>query len=89
MKRNSSFKERVYEVVKQIPKGETLTYKQVAERAGNSKAAQAVGQLMRNNTRADVPCHRVVKSDGSLGGYNHERGTEEKERRLREEQYHK
>jgi len=81
-----SFKRRVYKVVKRIPEGETLTYKQVAERAGSPKAARAVGQLMKKNTRADVPCHRVVKSNGSLGGYNHERGTEEKERRLREEQ---
>ncbi|MFB6225627.1 MAG: MGMT family protein, partial [Candidatus Paceibacteria bacterium] len=70
---------------KQIPAGETLTYKQVAERAGNPKAAQAVGQLMKRNTRTDVPCHRVIRSDGSLGGYNHPEGTKKKERRLEKE----
>jgi len=77
-----SFSEKVYKVVKQIPEGEMLTYKHVAERAGNPKAAQAVGQLMKRNTRTDVPCHRVVRSDGTLGGYNHPKGTKEKKRRL-------
>ncbi len=81
----TAFSRNVYRIVQNIPAGEMLTYKQVAERADNPRAAQAVGQLMKTNTRADVPCHRVVKSDGTLGGYNHEQGTQEKERRLREE----
>ncbi len=65
-----SFTERVRDVVRKIPKGKSMTYKQVATRAGNPKAARAVGAIMRSNYNRDIPCHRVVKSDGSLGGYN-------------------
>ena len=61
--------ERVYEVVKRVPKGKVTTYKTVAE-ALDCKAYQAVGQVLRKNPYAPiVPCHRVVASDGSLGGF--------------------
>lgn len=65
-----TFAERVRNVVRAIPKGETRTYKEVAEAAGSPGAARAVGSVMRNNYLPDVPCHRVVKSDGTMGGYN-------------------
>lgn len=65
-----SFTERVRDVVKKIPKGKSMTYKEVATRAGNQKAARAVGAIMRSNYNRDIPCHRVVKSDGTLGSYN-------------------
>lgn len=65
-----SFKERVLGVVAAIPVGETLTYKEVADRAGSPNAYRAVGSIMSRNFRPDIPCHRVVKSDGSLGSYN-------------------
>lgn len=63
------FKERVLKVVAKIPKGKTLSYKEVARRAGNPRAARAVGNIMNKNYDPKVPCHRVIRSDGSIGGY--------------------
>jgi O-6-methylguanine DNA methyltransferase len=65
-----SFADKVRDVVRKIPKGKTMTYKQVATKAGNEHAARAVGTVMRMNYDPTVPCHRVIKSDGSLGNYN-------------------
>ncbi len=70
-----SFQEKVISVVKDIPKGKVLTYGEVASRAGNEKASRAVGSIMAKNQNKNVPCHRVVKSDGSIGAYNGLRGT--------------
>jgi O-6-methylguanine DNA methyltransferase len=64
------FREAVYAVVRSIPLGETLTYKEVAERTGSSRAYRAVGNILNKNYDPAIPCHRVVRSDGSLGGYN-------------------
>jgi methylated-DNA-[protein]-cysteine S-methyltransferase len=64
------FSQKVIEIVAKIPKGKVMTYKQVAEKAGNKKASRAVGTIMKNNREPKVPCHRVVKSDGSIGEYN-------------------
>lgn len=64
------FDERVREVVRNIPKGETMTYGEVAARAGAPGAARAVGTLMKNNYDPTVPCHRVIRSDGKIGEYN-------------------
>lgn len=65
-----TFSEQVKEIVKNIPKGQTMTYKAVATLAGNEKASRAVGVVMRKNFDPNIPCHRVIKSDGSMGGYN-------------------
>jgi O-6-methylguanine DNA methyltransferase len=65
-----TFREKVLSVVRKIPKGGSMTYKQVATKAGNAKAARAVGAIMRTNYDPTIPCHRVVRSDGSLGSYN-------------------
>ena len=65
-----NFKDKVRAIVKKIPKGKTMTYKQVAAKAGNPKAARAVGAIMRSNYDESIPCHRVVRTDGSLAGYN-------------------
>lgn len=63
------FSEKVYEVVKKIPKGKVSTYKAVAE-ALNCKAYRAVGNALNKNPYAPiVACHRIVNSDGSLGGF--------------------
>ncbi len=75
-----TFADRVRNIVKKIPKGKTLTYKQVATKAGNSKAARAVGAVMRTNYDPKIPCHRVILSDGSLGSYN--RGGPKKKRAI-------
>ena len=78
-----SFTERVYDVVRKIPEGETMTYSQVALAVGSPKAARAVGTALAKNYDPRVPCHRVLRSDGKLGGYN--RGLERKEAILKEE----
>ncbi len=78
--RKSKFRERVLAIVRKIPKGDSMTYMQVATKAGNPKAARAVGAIMRTNYDPAIPCHRVVRTDGSLGSYN--RGGERKKRAL-------
>jgi methylated-DNA-[protein]-cysteine S-methyltransferase len=79
-KKYERFTDLVFAVVKQIPTGETLTYKQVAERAGRPNAYRAVGNILNTNYNLDIPCHRVVRSDGKTGGYN--RGAKKKVERL-------
>jgi methylated-DNA-[protein]-cysteine S-methyltransferase len=64
------FAEKVRSVVRSIPKGEVRTYKEVAVLAGNPQAARAVANVMAANFDPTVPCHRVIRSDGGLGGYN-------------------
>lgn len=64
-----TFAERCYALLKQVPRGKVTTYRAIAEALG-TKAYRAVGSAMRSNTHpVEVPCHRVVKSDGTLGGY--------------------
>ena len=77
------FKQSVLAVVAKIPKGHVLSYKEIAKRAGNSGAARAVGNIMKQNRNPKVPCHRVIHSDGRIGGVN--RGKEFKAVLLREE----
>ncbi|PIT91420.1 6-O-methylguanine DNA methyltransferase [Candidatus Kaiserbacteria bacterium CG10_big_fil_rev_8_21_14_0_10_49_17] len=68
------FTERVVAIVRGIPEGKTLSYGEVAARAGSPRAARAVGVVMKNNTDKRVPCHRVIRANGTLGGYNGLRG---------------
>lgn len=70
-----SFKEKVYEVVRSIPKGTTMTYQQVAEACGSPKAYRAVGTILKANIDVSIPCHRVIQSSGKLGEYNKLQGT--------------
>ena len=65
-----SFQEAVLGIVAKIRKGETLTYKEVARRAGRPRACRAVGNILNKNYNLRIPCHRVIRSDGTLGGYN-------------------
>ncbi|MDO8590945.1 MAG: MGMT family protein, partial [bacterium] len=78
-----SFKDRVFYVVKKISAGSVLTYKEVARRAGKPKAARAVGAILRTNFNPKIPCHRVIYSNGRLGGYN--RGVKKKFEILKQE----
>lgn len=65
-----TFTERVYDVVRKIPKGKTMTYGEVAKAMGAPGAARAVGNaLNKNRDLKNIPCHRVIRSDGSTGGY--------------------
>ena len=73
----------VLKVVREIPRGEVLTYKEVALRAGRPGAARAVGNILNKNYDPVIPCHRVIRSNGSLGGYN--RGEPKKRVKLIEE----
>lgn len=67
----TDFEHKVWLCLKDIPYGETRTYKWVAERVGRPKAVRAVGQaLSKNPVPIVLPCHRVIMSDGSLGGYS-------------------
>lgn len=79
----SEFQKKVFEVVKKIPKGRVLTYKKVAKSAGNPKAWRAVGNVLNKNRDQKIPCHRVIRSDGRIGGYN--RGTNKKIALLKKE----
>ncbi|HEU4936039.1 MAG TPA: MGMT family protein [Vicinamibacterales bacterium] len=65
----NSFKQLVLAVVRRIPVGRVATYGDVAEAAGRPRAARAVGNIMRDCRRPDIPCHRVVAAAGKLGGY--------------------
>src|ERR1035437_7467485 len=67
----ASFKDKIYELTRQIPKGKVATYGQLAKLAGNPSSSRAVGAFMRTNPDAPAtPCHRVVAADGSLTGYS-------------------
>ena len=67
--RITAFQRKVYLALLEVDRGETITYKELAERI-QCKSAQAVGQALKRNPFApDVPCHRVVSSNGSIGGY--------------------
>lgn len=66
----TEFQEKVRAVVRNIPSGKTLSYKEVAKLAGNTKAARAVANIMAANFDKNIPCHRVIRSNGELGGYN-------------------
>lgn len=81
--KNNDFKARVYTVVSAIKEGHTLTYSQVAMLAGSPGAARAVGTLLSKNYDPQIPCHRVIKANGSAGGYN--RGTDNKIKKLQAE----
>ncbi len=69
-KAEQTFTECVKDVVKAIPRGKTMSYKEVAIRAGNPGAARAVARIMSASFDDSVPCHRVICSNGTLGGYN-------------------
>ena len=77
------FKNYVYDVVKKIPRGKILSYKLVAKLAGKPKAWRAVGNILSKNKDPDIPCYRVIRSNGKLGGYN--RGLKKKKFLLRKE----
>ena len=75
-----TFADKVKEVVRNIPVGEVRTYREVAIAAGSPAAHRAVANLMAVNYDEAIPCHRVIRTDGKLGGYN--RGGEEVKRKL-------
>ncbi len=81
----SKFRQKVFSVVQKIPKGKALTYMEVAEKAGSPRAYRAVGNILKKNYDPTIPCHRVIRSDKALGGYN--RGARKKLEILKKEGY--
>lgn len=77
------FKEKVFSVVSQIPKGKTLSYKEVAQKSGSPRAYRAVGNILNKNCDPNIPCHRVIRSDGTARGYN--KGANQKISQLKRE----
>lgn len=66
----SKFQARVLKLVSKIPEGKVTTYKEIARALGSPKACRAVGNaLFRNPYPLKIPCHRVMRSDGKIGGY--------------------
>lgn len=78
-----NFKEKVFKITKKIPKGKVTTYQEVARALGIPGAFRAVGNALNKNNNKQVPCHRVVKSDGLVGGFN--KGNREKIKKLKSE----
>jgi len=68
--RGTAFQRRVWQALRKIPAGKTVSYAELARRIGSPKSVRAVGQACGANTLAvAIPCHRVVRTDGSLSGY--------------------
>lgn len=79
-----NFKENIFDLVKKIPKGKVVTYKSIAKKLKKPNASRAVGNALNKNTNLiKVPCHRVVKSTGEIGGYA--KGTKNKIELLKKE----
>jgi methylated-DNA-[protein]-cysteine S-methyltransferase len=77
-----NFRKKVYSLVRKIPKKRVVTYKQISGRL-NSGAYRSVGNILNKNTDKAVPCHRVIKSDGNIGGFN--KGAKQKIKLLKKE----
>jgi methylated-DNA-[protein]-cysteine S-methyltransferase len=66
----TQFQKRVYNILRRVPRGRVTSYQEIAKALGNKNLARAVGNALNKNPFAPrVPCHRVINSDGTLGGY--------------------
>ena len=84
--KGTDFQIKVWKYLLKIPKGKVKTYKEVAIAIKNPYSARAVGNAVAKNPYAPkIPCHRVIKSDGSLGGYSGKGGIKTKRKLLRKE----
>ena len=81
--KKSEFQGKVYQIVKRIRPGKTMSYKEVAEAVGSPRAWRAVGNILNKNSNPKIPCHRVIRADGEMGGYN--KGVKKKILLLRKE----
>jgi O-6-methylguanine DNA methyltransferase len=82
-----SFYVKVWKECFKIPAGKTITYSELAERIGNPKASRAVGTALSKNPFAPIiPCHRVIRKDGQMGGYSMKGSIKLKEKILKYEQ---
>ena len=84
--KGTKFQIKVWKYLKTIPKGKVKTYKQVALGINSPKSARAVANACGKNPYApDIPCHRVIRSDGCLGGYSGPGGVKTKKKLLKSE----
>jgi methylated-DNA-[protein]-cysteine S-methyltransferase len=82
----TSFEEKIIKILDRIPRGKVITYTALAKLAGRPNAVRAVANAVGKNPHAPkVPCHRVIRSDGTLGGYSSKKGIPEKIRLLKKE----
>ena len=89
MAQGTPFQQKVWAALQTIPRGEVRTYTDIAVQIGHPSSARAVANACGKNPYApEVPCHRVIRSDGSIGGYSAEGGSEKKRAMLREEGVH-
>lgn len=83
LERRTSFQQKVLHACRQIPRGETRSYQELAEKVGSPKAARAVGQVMASNCfPLFIPCHRVVATGSKLGGFSAPGGVDTKRQLL-------
>ena len=81
--KGTSFQKKVWKELIKIPYGETRSYKEIAIAIGHPQSARAIANACAKNPYAPiVPCHRVIRSDGNLGGYSAEGGTKKKKELL-------
>ena len=84
--KGTDFQIKVWKYLKKIKKGEVKTYKEVAIAIKKPKAARAVANACAKNPYAPkIPCHRVIRSDGTIGGFSSPGGTKTKKKMLRKE----
>jgi len=84
--KGTEFQLKVWNYLKKIPKGKVKTYRDVAKAIGKPLAVRAVANAIgKNPYPPNIPCHRVIRSDGSLGGYSGKGGVQKKRRLLRSE----
>ena len=82
----TKFQISVWKEIKKIPKGQTKTYKDIAVALKKPKSSRAVANACgKNPLLIEIPCHRVIRSDGKLGGYSGKGGIEQKRKLLKEE----
>ena len=88
--KGTKFQFQVWEEIKKIPKGSVKTYKEIASILGKPNSSRAVANACAKNPLIiEIPCHRVIRSDGYLGGYSGEGGIQKKSELLIEEGYNK
>ena len=84
--KGTEFQIKVWKELSKIPKGEVRTYKQIAKSIGKPKSSRAVANACAKNPYPIViPCHRVIRSDGTVGGYSGEGGVKLKKELLKKE----
>ena len=84
--KGTDFQKMVWSEITKIPKGKTITYKELAIKIGKPKAYRAVANACAKNPLLEIiPCHRVIREDGKMGGYNGKKGVKRKKRLLKSE----